>query len=273
VTAVWGWTFVIVKDAIAQYPTLPFLGIRFGLALLVTAVVVHRLPSRRTLAVGAVVGAVLAVGYLLQTVALQYTSPGTAGLITGLFVVFTPLLERLIGRPVPWFAYAAVVVALAGTLLLAGGGSVRVGAGELMLVGCALAFALQIVLLSRWSPGLPSGPLALVQIATAAVLFGVPSLPSLRPPSTQVWLAVVITGVAATAIGFFIQTWAQRHLDASRTALVIATEPAWALFFSVLLTGQRLGPVQALGAGLMLIAIFGYEAGTRLTPRKIGPST
>src|SRR5919201_974248 len=115
VTAVWGWTFVLVKDAISQYPTLPFLAMRFALAALVMAVLVHRLPSRRALVRGAAIGAAPAAGYLLQTVGLQYTSPGNAGLITGLFVVFTPLLERLAGRPVAVRTYVAVVGALAGT--------------------------------------------------------------------------------------------------------------------------------------------------------------
>ena len=272
-TAVWGWTFVVVKDAIAQYPTLPFLTIRFALALLVMIVIVRRLPGRRVLVVGAAVGVAVAAGYVLQTVALQLPAAGNAGLITGLFVVFTPLLERLTGRPVPWWAYVAVVTALAGTVLLAGGGSIGIGLAELMLLGCALAFALQIVMLSHWSPGQPAGPLALVQMATVTILFAAPAAPALHPPPPSVWPALVITGVFASALAMLIQTWAQQQLSASRTALILSTEPAWALFFSVLLAGQRLGPVQALGAALMLLAIFGYEVGTRLGARKIGAST
>jgi drug/metabolite transporter (DMT)-like permease len=273
VTAVWGWTFVVVKDATAQYPTVPFLALRFAIALVVTALLVRRLPSRRTLLVGATVGTALAAGYLMQTVGLQYISAGSAGLITGLLVVFTPLLERLIGRRVPWFAYPAVVAALAGTVLLAGGGALGLGLGELLLLGCALAFAMHIVLLSQWSPGLPAAPLAMVQMATAALLFGIPAAPVVRMPSPPVWFALVVTGVAASAVAFFIQTWAQQQLSASRTALILATEPAWALFFSVLLTGQRLGPAQAVGAALVLLAIFGYEAGARIADRKITAST
>ncbi|MEP7105464.1 MAG: DMT family transporter, partial [Chloroflexota bacterium] len=180
---------------------------------------------------------------------------------------------RVTGRRVPWFAYPAVVLALAGTVLLAGSGGLRIGRGELMLLGCALSFAVHIVLLARWSPGLASAPLAMVQMATATVLFGVPALPRLQLPGPSVWFALVITGVAASAVAFFIQTWAQRRLDASRTALILATEPAWALFFSVLLTGQRLGAVQGAGAALVLLAIFGYEAGARIAERKITAST
>ena len=97
VTAVWGWTFVLVKDAITHYPTLPFLQLRFILAFLVMAIVVHRLPARKEVRVGVAAGGVLAAGYLTQTVGLTMTSPGNSGLITGLFVVFTPLIDRIFG--------------------------------------------------------------------------------------------------------------------------------------------------------------------------------
>jgi drug/metabolite transporter (DMT)-like permease len=129
VTAVWGWTFVLVKDAITQYPTLPFLQLRFILAFLVMAVIVRRLPARREVGVGLIAGAVLAAGYLTQTVGLTMTSPGNSGLITGLFVVFTPLIDRLFGVRLQWWTLVAVATALAGTLLLVGGPS-GIGMGD-----------------------------------------------------------------------------------------------------------------------------------------------
>ena len=121
VTAVWGWTFVLVKDAISQYPTLPFLAIRFLFAFAVMALLVRRLPTRRELWVGAVAGGVLAGGYLTQTVGLTMTSPGNSGLITGLFVVFTPVIDRLFGTPLHRWTVIAVIGALVGTVMLVGG--------------------------------------------------------------------------------------------------------------------------------------------------------
>jgi hypothetical protein len=99
VTAVWGWTFVVVKNAIAEYPTLPFLQLRFLLAFVVMVVLVRRLPTRKELLVGLVTGSVLAAGYLTQTLGLNLISPGNAGLITGLLVLFTPFIDRLFGVP------------------------------------------------------------------------------------------------------------------------------------------------------------------------------
>ena len=258
VTAVWGWTFVLVKDAVSQYPTLPFLQIRFALALLVMAVIVHRLPSRRELQVGAVIGAVLAAGYLAQTAGLTITSPGNAGLITGLFVVFTPLLNRLFGHRIRWWTWAATALSLAGLVLLTGGPS-GMNVGDLLVLGCAALFALHIVLLGRWSPGTSAAPLAMVQMAMCTLLFSAGGTWSLRAPSASVWFAIAITGVFASALAFFIQTWAQGFISANRTALILASEPAWALVAAVTLAGQRFGLAQALGAALVLAAIVGHE--------------
>jgi drug/metabolite transporter (DMT)-like permease len=258
VTAVWGWTFVLVKDAVTQYPTLPFLQIRFALALVVMALLVRRLPTRRELRIGAIVGTVLAGGYLTQTAGLNYTSPGNAGLITGLFVVFTPLLNRIFGAPIRWWTWGATAISLAGLVMLTGGPA-GMGFGDLLVLACAVLFALHIVLLGRWSPGLPAAPLAMVQMGTSALIFSAGGTWQLRPPTGSVWFAIVITGVFASALGFYIQTWSQGFISANRTALILATEPAWALAASVVLAGQRLGLLQAAGAAIVLAAIVGHE--------------
>ena len=259
VTAVWGWTFVLVKDAIAQYPTVPFLALRFALAALVMLAIVHRRPPWKVIRVGIPIGMALAAGYLFQTVGLETTSPGNAGLLTGLFVVFTPLLDGVFGARIPPRTFIAAFVALVGTALLTGSGFAVPRVGDLLVVGCAFFFAIHIVLLGRWAPGLPAAPLALVQMLTAAVLFSGPAATSFRLPPESVWPAVLVTGVFASALGFLVQTWAQKHISASRTALVLATEPAWALVAAILLAGQRFGLVQGIGAGLVLLAIVGHE--------------
>ncbi|MGH7777492.1 MAG: DMT family transporter [Candidatus Dormibacterales bacterium] len=272
VTAVWGWTFVLVKEAISQYPTVPFLAIRFAVALAVLALAVRRRPSARVLRVGALIGLTVAAGYLTQTVGLALTSPGVAGLLTGLFVVFTPLLELALGRAVPPRTGVAVVLALAGTALLTGGAGGGSALGDGLVVAAALCFALQIVLLGRWAPGLPPAQLAMVQMGTAAVVFSALGSTQIRVPGGGVWFAILVTGVLASALAFFAQTWAQTHLSPSRTALILSLEPAWALLFAVLLAGQRLDAAQGAGAALVLAAIVGHEAAglRRLGPRPGG---
>jgi drug/metabolite transporter (DMT)-like permease len=258
VTAVWGWTFVLVKDAVTQYPTLPFLQIRFALAALVMTIFVHRLPTRREWKLGLIVGAALAGGYLTQTVGLAITSPGNAGLITGMVVVFTPLIGRIFGAPIRWWTWLATAVSLAGIVLLAGGLS-GLNIGDVLVLVCAVLFALQLVLLGRWSPGVRPAPLAMVQMIACVVLFSAGGSWSLRPPSSAVWIAIAITGVFASALAFYVQTLAQRHIDPNRVALIFTLEPAWALVAAFVLAGQRFGLEQALGAALMLTAIVGHE--------------
>ena len=258
VTAVWGWTFVLVKDAVTQYPTLPFLQLRFALALVVMVLLVRRLPTRRELRIGLLVGAVLAAGYLTQTAGLTMTSPGNAGLITGMFVVFTPLLNRVFGAPIRWWTWVATVVSLGGLLFLTGGPT-GMGVGDVLVLACAVLYALHIVLLGKWAPSLPAAPLAMVQMASCTLIFTAGGTWSLRMPSASVWWAIVITGVFASALAFYIQTWAQQHLSPGRTALILASEPAWALAAAVVLAGQRLGLLQAVGAALLLAAIVGHE--------------
>lgn len=258
VTAVWGWTFVVVKNAIAEYPTLPFLQLRFILAFLVMAALVRRLPTRKELLVGLLAGTVLAAGYLTQTLGLSLISPGNAGLITGLLVLFTPLIDRVFGVPLKRRTIIGVICSVIGIGMVTGGPS-GFGLGDLLVVACAVLFALHIVLLGRWSPGLASAPLAMVQMGACALIFSAGGTWSLRMPSTSVWIAIVITGVFASALAFYIQTWAQAHIDASRTALIIAMEPAWAVAAAVVLAGQRFGLLQAAGAALVLAAIVGHE--------------
>jgi drug/metabolite transporter (DMT)-like permease len=258
VTAIWGWTFVVVKNAITQYPTLPFLQLRFLLAFLVMVVLVRRLPTRRELLVGLAAGAVLAMSYLTQTLGLNLISPGNAGLITGLLVLFTPLVDRLFGVPLKRRTIVAVILAVVGIGMVTGGPS-AFGLGDLLVLLCAVFLAFHIVMLSRWSPGLRAAPLAMVQMGACALIFSAGGTWSLRAPNADVWVAIVITGVLASALAFYIQTWAQAHIDASRTALIIAMEPAWAVAAAVVLAGQRFGLLQAAGAALVLAAIVGHE--------------
>jgi drug/metabolite transporter (DMT)-like permease len=261
VTAVWGWTFVVVKDSIASYPVATFLALRFGLAVLVLLLLSRRLPSRRALLRGSVIGLAVAAGYAFQTYGLKGTAPGTAGLITGLFVVFTPVIDHFFGAKIAPRTAVAVAVALIGTGLLAGGDpSVNVGLSDLLMLLGAVAFAVQVVLLSHRGPGIRSMDLAFLQMAVCFVVFTAAGAPSIAPPTGVVWFGVVITGVFASALAFPLQAWAQTKMSATRAALIMAMEPAWALLFAVLLAGQHLNLVQGLGAVLLLGAVVGHEA-------------
>jgi drug/metabolite transporter (DMT)-like permease len=258
VTAIWGWTFVVVKDAIAIFPVASFLAYRFALAAGAMAIALRR-PDPRSVQVGALIGLVLAAGYLAQTVGLTLTRASDAGIVTGLFIVFTPLVDRLvfgtrIGRP----ATFGVAIAIPGLAFLIGGVPVEVALGDLIVMAGALAFAIHIVLLSRFSVRHDAGSLTFGQIGVAALLFAALALTPVGggfpAPPADVLAAIVITGVLATSVAFFVQTWAQRHLAATPAAVILATEPAWAMLFGMALAGDPFPPLRALGATLLLAA-------------------
>ncbi len=258
VTAVWGVTFVQVKDAVAIYPVLAFLALRFAIAsatLAVPAAKRVRALGRHGLAAGALAGLLLAAGYVLQTVGLERTSVSSAGFVTGMYVVLTPILALAVFRiRIALAAWGGVVLATLGLAMLAGihGGSTS---GDLLVLGGAAVYSLQIVLLERFAPRYDPLAFTLVEMAAAFGALFLAAIPQLSVPhGWTVWGALVVTGVFASALGFLVQTWVQKRSSATRTALVFALEPVWAAVFGFALAGDRLG---ALGFGGCAVIMAG----------------
>jgi len=268
VTAIWGSTFVVVKDAVEKMPVTDFLTWRFGLAAMVMLLLRPRSvaalgPSGRR--AGVLVGLALGAGYLLQTLGLQHTSAAVSGFITGMFVVLTPLGSALLLRSrVPLAAWGAVALATVGLALLSLHG-LSVGYGELLTLGCAAAFALHIVGLGQWAGSYDAFGLAVVQLATTAVLCAVVAVPGgiVVPPTASVWGALAVTALGATALAFVVQTWAQSVLAPTRAAVIMTMEPVFSGFFAVALAGEELGLRTLLGAALVLVAMLLTEVGPR----------
>lgn len=258
VTAVWGWTFVVVQDAIVLYGVLPFLAVRFALAAGILAPFYAWNVTRRSLIVGGAIGVVLAAGYLFQTLGLLYTTPTNSGLITGLFVVFAPLADRLFfGAKTSRQIAVAVVMSLLGMVMLAGGGPEGVNVGDLLTLLCAAALGLHIALLSRYAAGHDAGGLTFAQILAMAALFAVvwPFFAEVSFPPPGVWVALLVTGLFASAGAFYVQTTVQQRIPAARTAIILTMEPVFAAFFGYWLAGDRLVLVQIVGAALIFSAL------------------
>ena len=260
VTAVWGWTFVVVQDAINAYSVLGFLALRFVLAGAVLTPLLASRMTRRTLLVGLGIGLTLAMGYLFQTWGLLYTTPTNSGLITGLFVVFAPLTAwALFKVRIPPLIVGAIVLSLAGMVLLTGQSASLGRVGDALTVVCAAGLGAHIALLSRYAPEHDAGALALAQMLSMAGLFSVMWVASPGPisaPPVEVWLAIVLTGVVASAGAFYVQTTVQQRIPAARAAIILTMEPVFAALFGFWLAGDRLSPVQLVGAALILSALF-----------------
>jgi drug/metabolite transporter (DMT)-like permease len=258
VTAVWGVTFVQVKDAVAIYPVLPFLAVRFAIASAVLAPAAPRLRGlgRPGAVAAAGAGALLGAGYVLQTLGLERTSVSSAGFITGMYVVLTPLIARALFRfQVGAAAWGGVALATVGLAMLAG---VQAGSatGDLLVLAAAAVFSLQIVLMERYAPLYDPFAFTLVEMLIAFAGLAVVAIPTAAVPhGWTVWGALIVTGVFASALGFLIQTWAQRRTSATRTALVFTLEPVWAALFGFTLAGDRLGAVGWAGCALIMAAI------------------
>jgi drug/metabolite transporter (DMT)-like permease len=279
VTAIWGATFVVVKHAIARMDVGGFLAWRFTIAALAMLALRPRAatrlarPGRRR---GVVLGAVLAAGYLTQTFGLRSTPASLSGFVTGMFVVFTPLMSGLLLRhrvgPVAWLA---VAIATGGLALLALRG-VAVSGGELLTLGCALAFAVHIVGLGEWSAGRNAAGLATVQLGTVAVICTAVALAvggpnSLVPPADPgVCGALALTALAGTALAFLVQTWAQALLPPTRAAVIMTMEPVFAGLFGVVVGGDRLDGRAWAGGALVLVAMLLVAAAPRRCAAPLG---
>jgi drug/metabolite transporter (DMT)-like permease len=291
VVAIWGSTFVIVKSALADVSPLLFNFIRMTLAFLCLALFYRGhfgRMNRRSLLAGAIVGACLAMGYQFQTAGLRLTTPSKSAFITGMVVVLVPLLSaipalRPRGARIPqWNAWLGALVAFTGIVLLTTpAGSLlafrSIGLGDLLTLGCALGFSLHVLALARLSPRVPFEQLAVLQVGFCAAFMAIslPLLehpwmrPSLLHPSARVLVALLVTAILATATAFTVQSWAQKYLPATHTALILALEPVFAWLTSFLFYGERLGRRGASGALLILAGI----ALTELIPMPIQPSS
>ncbi|MCX7671289.1 MAG: DMT family transporter [Anaerolineae bacterium] len=273
VTAIWGGTFVMVKDAVAAYPVFSFLAIRFtiaAVALLPLLYLRRRSRGRRwsgstnRVAFGVAAGGIglaLFAGYAFQTAGLHLTTPAKAGFITGLSVVIVPVLALWFGRSgqdagrAMWLGVGA---ATAGLALLSLQEGLIIATGDLLVFCCAISFAVHILLTGRFSPRydpvwLTFGQVVVVAVCSAIAALAFETRPALTGP---VLFAAAFTGVLATSLAFGVQTVAQRFTNATHTALIFAAEPAFAALFSYLLIGELLGPRQLLGCGLILAGML-----------------
>ena len=260
VVAVWGVTFVLVKDALQDASPLLFNLLRMTLAFIALAIINYRQLrhiTRASLISGGVVGLFLAAGYQFQTAGLARTTAAKSAFITGLVVVFVPLFTAIpILRPpnahAPrWTTAVGALLAFIGLLLLTtpAGTSwqnlfISIGPGDLLTLACAVAFAGHLLALAHTSHRVPTGQLATLQIGAAALIMAI-TLPMEGKPhltvTPRLLIALAVTSLLATAAAFTIQSWAQKHIPPTHTAILLTLEPVFATLTSILVLHERLG--------------------------------
>jgi drug/metabolite transporter (DMT)-like permease len=264
VAIIWGASFVLMKPAIGQEPFWDFLATRFTIATLVMVIARPRslrLVKGKMLFRGIVIGAFLGLAYIFQTINLGLTTAAITGFLTGLYVVLTPIFARMFFkqrvRLQVWVGAVLAVIGL-GFISITG---FSFEPAQLWGVACAAMFAAHIVALGRWSPGLDSYTLTVEQLGMVTLVFWGGALVDgyQPPPNFSVWFAVVFTAVFATALGFFVQTWAQSKMDASRVAVILTLEVVFTALISVGVGQETLLPKTIIGGAIIVLAMLVVE--------------
>lgn len=267
---IWGTTFVVVKDALADISVVAYIAVRFTLSAALMGIIFWRSlrqMRRKTAWAGAQIGIFMFGGYIFQTAGLRYTTPAKAAFITGMSVVLVPLLLAVFGRRrIAGWIWAGAAAALAGLYFLTvpSEGLGALNRGDPIVFGCAVMFALHMIFIGRYVGEHSVGALAFLQVATTAALSFV-LLPLLAvtgwehfrlAPNGTVIFAVLVTSIGSTVIGFSFQTWAQQHTSPSHTAILVSLEPVFAALTSWLLASEHFGARTLIGAALILAGIL-----------------
>ena len=261
VSASWGLAFVIMKDPIEKQNVNSFLFTRFLLAVLVMIAIRPKVLSqitREMLIKGFLAGLFLGSGYIFQTFGLKLVGAAITGFVTGLYVVATPLIAWIILRHrITVYTWLCVGLATIGLALLSLNGW-EVGAGELLVLVSAIAFAAHIVALGQWSNGLDAYAMTVVQLATCALITGAISIGQgyKAPVNLSGWAVVVYTAIFSTAVAFVVQTWSQAHISSTKVAVILTMEVVFAAFFALIFTDETLNLQKVLGGILILISML-----------------
>ncbi|MHB1132330.1 MAG: DMT family transporter [Chloroflexota bacterium] len=266
VTAIWGTTFVLVKQVTEVLPPLTFIALRFSIGFLALAALFPlrlRRAGRREWGAGLLIGLLLCGGFVTQTYGLQTTTASTGAFITGLSTVLVPFAALALLRQRPGTGpLLGVALATTGLLLLTVKDDLTFGEGDLLVLLCAFCFALHITVVGKYAPRLDAVALAAIQVGVVALaawpLALVLEQPTLAVPPT-VWANVAFLGLVATGLVFFIQTLAQRLTSPTHTAVIFTMEPVFAALFAFLWLGELIGGRGLVGAALILAGMFVSE--------------
>ena len=260
IAAVWGSSFVVMKDSLERQNVFSFLSSRFILAALLMVLYkpgVFRGLTKKFIYRGIIAGILLGGGYIFQTYGLTKTTVSNTGFITGLYLVFTPLISLIIlKRHVLKIQWLAVVIATIGLFFISYNG-VTIGLGEILVLISAFIYGAHFVALGEWSDGKNTYALTFIQVVTVAALTSIFAFKDgfqIAPDST-VWIAILYTAFFATFLGFLIQTKAQSVMSATVASVLLATETPFAVFFGLYFHSDPLTLRIITGGSLVMAAM------------------
>jgi drug/metabolite transporter (DMT)-like permease len=257
--AAWGATFPLIKNVLRHIAPEPFIFWRFTLAGLILMAVAARgrVLRREIVRPGLLLGVLVFAGYWLQTRGLLTISASRSAFLTGLYVVMVPFFDGLVyGMTIPRRAWAASILAVAGTAVLIGGFDAQPNLGDFLTFICAAVFALHVVLSARFSAAHSPSGIAAVQVLFVGLLAAPPSVFAPRMPMTaEVAIVIISTAVVTTALAFAALMWGQARVTATEAAVILSFEPVAASITAVLWDHEPISVAFICGALLILAAM------------------
>lgn len=271
-TMIWGSAFIAQSVGMDLIGPFTFQAIRCALAVvflfLLTFVFDWKIGFKKSLAKwknkqlwisGGVCGAALFVAASLQQVGLIYTEPGKAGFLTAMYIVLVPILGIFLHRRPGLNAVFSVVLALVGLYLLSFMGVSSINVGDLLLIGCALAFAVQILLIDSFAQDLDGLRLNCVQALVVAIL----SLPWMLLTEEldmgnilACWLPLGFAGILSMGVAYSLQIVGQKNLDPTTASLIMSLESVFAALGGWLILHNTMTPRELLGCALVFAGVI-----------------
>ncbi|MCL2379566.1 MAG: DMT family transporter [Coriobacteriia bacterium] len=277
IAVVWGSTFVLMADAIAQYPMYAFLAMRFGIATIVLVLLrpdILRKMTAENVKLGLSASIFLALGYILQTASLLPaemggTTPARSAFLTGVYVILVPIAQSAMRKRLPnWGVRLGVIFAVGGLWALSGlnlsdGGLVDWVLGDTLVLMAAFAYTAHMIILGLTSRKHSTTTLAVIQLGVVAMVSAFGSIITGEaaglPQGQMVWFAILVTGILGSSLAFVVQTWAQKLLSPARVALILVLEPVFGGIFGWSAAGTVPGR-ELLGAVLLIGGMISAEA-------------
>ena len=266
VSFVWGITFVVVQDAIKELPPYSFLCLRFFVAFLLLWLInklfiKENIWNKRAIIGGIAIGLFLFLGFALQTFSLLYTTSGKSGFFTGMNVAFVPFVTLFFFRQrmkIP--TIIGVFCSIIGLYFLSGS-IVGMNIGDILALGCAVAFAIQIALTGQYTNKLSTYAFVIWQLLAVTICSGVFALffESVQPTillKPIVWTAILITAALATVYAFVAQTIVQKRISSTRVAIIFTLEPVFAALGDYLVNGITLTVLESIGCSFIILGIL-----------------
>lgn len=268
---IWGCAFVAQSVGMDYVGPFTFNMARFLIGAIVLLPVIWFMDRQRktgaekgagqkTLIIGGICcGIALAVASTLQQWGILFTTVGKAGFITAMYIVIVPLLGIFIGKKVRPLIIGCVAIAVVGFYFLCMTESLRLGLGDFLVLLCAIAFSIHILVIDHFSPKVDGVKMSAIQFLTAAIISAVPTLLWEQPVLTEIlqaWQPVLYAGVMSCGVAYTLQIIAQKNADPTVASLLLSLESVFSVLAGWVLLGQELSLKELFGCVLIFCAII-----------------